>query len=30
MTLSGVVAPILSYFTEFNRLRGRLHHSDWR
>jgi len=30
MTLNGVIALILRYFTEFDRLRGQLRHSDWR
>jgi len=29
MTLNGV-ALILCYFTQFDRLGGRLRHSDWR
>jgi len=28
--LNGLIAPILRYFTEFDRLGGRLRHSAWR
>jgi len=30
MTLNGVIAPILRYFTEFDSFGGRLRHSGWR
>jgi len=30
MILNGVIASILHYFTEFDRLGGRLCHSGWR
>jgi len=30
MTLNGVTALILLYFTEFDSFTGLLHHSDWR
>jgi len=30
MTLDGLIAMILRYFTEFNSFRGRLRHSGWR
>jgi len=30
MTLNGVVALVLRYSTEFDRLGGRLRHSGWR
>jgi len=29
MTLNGVIALILRYFTEFYRFTGRLRHSGW-
>jgi len=30
MTLNGVIALILHYFTEFHSFEGRLRHSGWR
>jgi len=30
MTLNGVIALILRYFTEFDSFGGRLRHSGWR
>jgi len=30
MTLKGVIALILRYFTEFDSFSGRLRHSGWR
>jgi len=30
MTLNGVIALILFYFTEFDSFEGLLRHSDWR
>jgi len=30
VTLNGLWAPILSYFTEFDSFRGRLRDSGWR
>jgi len=30
MTLNGVIALILLYFTEFDNFAGRLCHSGWR
>jgi len=30
MTLNGVIALILRYFTEFDRLGGWLRHRGWR
>jgi len=30
MTLKGVIAPNLRYFTEFGSFRGALHKSSWR
>jgi len=30
MTLNGVIALILLYFTEFNSFAGLLRHSGWR
>jgi len=30
MTLNGVIALILRYFTEFDTFAGRLRHSGWR
>jgi len=30
MTLNGVIALILRYFTEFDSLAGRLRYSGWR
>jgi len=30
MTLNGVIAVILHYFAEFDRLGGQLRHSSWR
>jgi len=30
MTLNGVIALILLYFTEFDRFTNLLHHSGWR
>jgi len=30
MTLNGVIAVILRYFTEFGSFRGALHKSGWR
>jgi len=30
MTLNAVIALILRFFTEFDRLSGRLYHCDWR
>jgi len=30
MTLNGVIAFILFYFTEFNCFAGQLRHSGWR
>jgi len=30
MTLNGVMAVILRYFTEFDSFRGALHKSSWR
>jgi len=30
MTMNGVIALILRYFTEFDRLWGRSRHSGWR
>jgi len=29
MTLNGVIAPILLYFTEFDSFAGLLRHSGW-
>jgi len=29
MTLNGVTAVILHYFTEFDSFAGRLHHNGW-
>jgi len=30
MTLNGVIALILRFFTEFDSFKGRLRHSSWR
>jgi len=30
MTLNGVIAFILRFFTELDRFAGRLYHSGWR
>jgi len=30
MTLTGLIALILHYFTEFHSFAGRIHHSGWR
>jgi len=30
VSLNGAIALILRYFTEFDRLGGRLRHSGWR
>jgi len=30
MTLNGVIALILRFFTEFDSFAGQLRHSDWR
>jgi len=30
MTLNGVIALIMLYFTEFDRFAGQLRHSGWR
>jgi len=30
MTLNGVIAPSLRYFTEFGSFRGALRKRDWR
>jgi len=30
MTLKGVIALIMRYFTEFDKFAGRLCHSGWR
>jgi len=30
MTLNGIIAPILLYFTEFDSFVGLLRHSGWR
>jgi len=29
MTLNGVIALVFRFFTEFDRLSGRLYHSGW-
>jgi len=30
MTLNGVIAPMLRFFTEFDSPAGQLRHSGWR
>jgi len=30
MTFNAIIAYILRFFTEFDRLSGRLYHSGWR